>query len=280
VNPYRYHPHSTILRSIGEFMTEFRESLSRRPWLRRTTLGLLRFLERDITIRNSWSGEEVRLELYRHKGYWYYGASRERETMEAFRHLVRPGDTVVEVGGHIGYITQYFSKLVGATGHVVVFEPGINNQRYIEANVLRFQNVTLERVAVAFNDGNAVLYEDTITGQNNSLNPSYYYVDDAAASHGVSVERIPHEVPTVALDSYVSSHGIRPDFLKIDVESLELAVLRGALHTLQMIRGLMVEITDNKKEVITLLREAGFSLVHQPGGNTIGLRDQRSVAVC
>jgi FkbM family methyltransferase len=255
-------------------MMGIRESLSRRPWLRRTTLRLLRFLERDITIRNPWSGDQVKLELYRHKGYWYYGASRERETMQAFGHLVRPGDTVVEVGGHIGYITQYFSKLVGPAGHVVVFEPGINNLPYIEANVLRSRNVILERIAVSSNDGSAVLYEDTITGQNNSLNASYNYVDDAAASHGVSVVRIPREVPTVTLDSYVTGHGVKPNFLKIDVESLEFEVLRGALQTLQMIRGLMVEITANKKEVVALLSEAGFSLLHQQGGNTIGLHDR------
>lgn len=259
--------------SKRSLMIGIRESLSHKPWLRRTTLGLLRFLERDITIRNSWSGDDVLLDLYLHKGYWYYGASRERDTMETFSQLVRPGDTVVEVGGHIGYITQYFSKLVGPRGSVVVFEPGLNNLRYIEANVLHLENVTLERAAISSSDGKAVLYEDTITGQNNSLNPSYYYLEDAAVSHGVSVERIPHEVATVTLDSYVARHAIKPDFLKIDVESHELEVLRGAQTLLQTIRGLMVEITDNQREVTALLSRAGFSLIHQQGGNTIGLRD-------
>lgn len=259
-------------------MSTFRELLSHSAWLRPMALRLLRLLERDITIRNPWTGDKLKLALCRHKTYWYHGAGRERQTMETFRRLIRPGDTVIDVGGHIGYITQYFSKLVGSSGQVIVFEPGLNNLRYIQANVLDLPNVILERVAVSSSDGTAVLYEDNISGQNNSLSPDYRYLDHAAASHGVRVERIPHVVPTVTLDSYITSHRIKPDFVKIDVEGLELEVLRGASKTLREVRSLVVEITENKGEVLAILRNVGFALENQTSFNTVAVRQPESIS--
>jgi predicted methyltransferase len=64
---------------------------------------------------------------FKHYTYWYDGERREQTTMELFAKLINPGDVVVEVGGHIGYIAVYFSHLVGKQGRVVVFEPGPNN---------------------------------------------------------------------------------------------------------------------------------------------------------
>lgn len=263
----------TQSRPVLDFrMSHFRTSLSRLPWLRIPALRVLRSLGCDFTIRNPWTGDPLLLNMYRHKGYWYYGADRERETMETFHRLIRPGDTVFDVGSHIGFITQYFATLVGVSGRVIAFEPGLNNLRYAEANLAALANVTLERVAVSSIDGTAVLYEDGIGGQNNSLNADYYYVRDNAASHGVQVQQTAHEVATVTLDSYIARSGVKPDFLKIDVESLELEVLRGASRTLGMVRALMVEVTQNKKEVVALLKDAGLELEFQLSGNTVGVR--------
>ena len=42
----------------------------------------------DISIRHHWTGEPFRLHSFRHKGYWYHAASRERATMIAFAQLI------------------------------------------------------------------------------------------------------------------------------------------------------------------------------------------------
>lgn len=98
-------------------------------------LKVLKLVSIDIAIRNPYTGDRLLLNLYRHKGYWYFGMGRERATMEKFRQLIPAGSNVVEIGGHIGFISQYFSMLVGETGNVVVFEPGSNNLPYTEANL-------------------------------------------------------------------------------------------------------------------------------------------------
>lgn len=258
-----------------------KRTLARLPILRRGVIKALRLFSRDITIFNSWTGHHLKINTYRHKTYWYYGREREEETMQFFSRQVHQGDTVIEVGGHVGFIAQYFSTLVGPKGSVIVFEPGSNNRRYIEENVRHLPNITLEFAAVSSKNGKATLFEDNVTGQNNSLLSDYKNADWVAASHGDRVVRTPYEVDLVTLDSYVSEHGLVPDFLKIDVEGCELDVLLGARTILRRVHSLMVEVTEQHKEVASLLHEAGFNLFDErgnplavvyPSGNVFALR--------
>lgn len=263
-----------------------REKLSQIPLLRQCVIHAFRLLQRDIHITNPWTGHKLRLNSYRHKGYWYFGKSREHETMVLFETLIRQGDTVLEVGGHIGFITQYFSKLVAQQGKVVVFEPGLNNIRYTEENVYGLQNTTLERKAVSSENGIATFYEDNLTGQNNSLLSDYKNADLVAKTHAATLVRIPRQVEVVTIDSYVDVHGLKPDFLKIDVEGCEYQVLLGAAKTLRSVPALMVEVTMQHDAVTKLLREAGFRLLDEhknllekitADGNVFALRTSHSL---
>ena len=78
----------------------------------------------NVTIRHHYTGEKIWLHSFRHKGYWAHGRGREKNSMELYSSLIRPGDLIVEVGGHIGYISTYFAKLVGLDGRAEYFEPG------------------------------------------------------------------------------------------------------------------------------------------------------------
>jgi FkbM family methyltransferase len=73
--------------------------------------------------------------------------------MDLFAQLIPEGPTVIELGGHIGYVTQFFSKLVGGTGRVIVFEPGTNNLPYIRRNTEFLPNTCLVEAAVCDTDG-------------------------------------------------------------------------------------------------------------------------------
>jgi len=91
--------------------------------LRKIFLPLFRvFNPGNITIKHHWVPEKrVFLHSFRHKGYWYHKKDRENDTMKIFNILIDQGDTIIEVGGHIGYISQYFSKLVGGGGGGYMF---------------------------------------------------------------------------------------------------------------------------------------------------------------
>jgi len=249
---------------------------------RESILWLLRSTSRDVLMTNPWSGQKMRVNTYQHKNYWFYGKDRERSTMNLFSEYIRPGDIVIEMGAHIGFMSQLFSELVGDEGRVVVFEPGSNNLPYLRPNVANLHNVTIEELAVSDFDGEATFFEDDITGQNNSLLADYEGLNGVAGTHGTEARRTERLVPVVTLDSYTREHDLKVDFIKIDIEGNELAALRGATQTLRSVRIAMVEVTENFDEVAEILVDAGFILRSSAGepvlrlatkGNYFAIRD-------
>ena len=94
---------------------------------------------------------------------------RERNTMLLFKKLINNGDTVIEVGGHIGYISLYFSNLIGKEGLLYVFEPGINNLPYLKNNVKEKHNIVVIEKAVGSCNARMPFYIENLSGQNNSF---------------------------------------------------------------------------------------------------------------
>src|SRR3954470_14055987 len=64
-----------------------------------------------------------------HEGEW------EGLIHQAVRRFVKPGDVVLDVGGHVGYSTLHFAEWVGETGRVFVFEPLPANVKKIGVNL-------------------------------------------------------------------------------------------------------------------------------------------------
>src|SRR5919198_432405 len=47
----------------------------------------------------------------------------EREEIAFVRRVLKPGDTAVDVGAHIGFFTMHMASIVGSSGRVYAFEP-------------------------------------------------------------------------------------------------------------------------------------------------------------
>ena len=214
--------------------------------LRRILLPLMKRFSFDFTIGHHWlPGARVYLSLFQHKGYWYHGRARERETMEAFARLIPKGGTVIEVGGHIGYISMYFAALAGPQGRVIVFEPGPNNQKYLRRNIAGLANVEWIDRAVSDEVGTVSFYCDNLTGQNNSLVSDFKVLEANAGRTGIAAERAEVKVEATTLDAFCAERALVPDFVKIDVEGAELLVVRGMKSVLASARPrLMVEKND------------------------------------
>lgn len=136
-------------------------------YLRVIALPILKKFSFDVTIKNHWvPSAKLKLNTFKHKGYWYHGKSREYDTMVIFKDLINEDNFVVEVGGHIGYISIFFNHLVGNNGNLVVFEPGTNNLPYITENIKNapFKNQTFRQVAVGQEVRTATFYEDGLIG--------------------------------------------------------------------------------------------------------------------
>jgi FkbM family methyltransferase len=230
------------------------------PRLRKLVLPLMKRLSFDFSIRHHWLPERrVFLSFFQHKGYWYHGKARERETMESFATLIPPGATVIEVGGHIGYISMWLASLVGANGRVIVFEPGPNNHRYLLRNIESLDNVEWIDSAASDCVGKVSFYCDNLTGQNNSLVSDFDVLDANASRTGIKAERIEVTVDTITLDAFCDARGIAPDFIKVDVEGAELSVVRGMRSVLRKFKPrLMIEQNGEDAGLEAELRDAGY----------------------
>ena len=157
--------------------------------------------------------------------------------------LLKPGDTVVDVGANIGYFSLLFAHCVGNTGSVYSFEPVPALASKLEKNVElnHFGQVIVSTIALSDHRGTARFYsgpEDN-TGLSSLREPRQ-------SSGSFDAELAPFD------DLVKDSSAIT--LVKIDVEGAELQVLRGMERLLRNARpNLLLEVTD------TFLRELGDS---------------------
>lgn len=135
------------------------------------------------------------------------------------RRLVRPGDTVLDIGANIGLITMVLSKLVGQSGAVHAFEPNPNLLALLDETLPanKASNVTLHRCALGAEPAELTL---TVPVGNTGA---------ATLARNVELEHVAY-VTTVPVRRLVDElSGVGPiRFVKIDVEGFEARVLQGA----------------------------------------------------
>ena len=163
--------------------------------------------------------------------------SYEPNVTAAFRRLVRPGMTVVDVGANVGYYALLASQLVGPEGRVIAIEPYAENSRLIllTALVNGCSNIDLRPVAVDAAAGWA--YYATHVGSDGGVLPAD--ADSLRGGRGVVV-------PTFRLDELLRDTPV--DFIKLDVEGAEARVVRGAEQTI--VRHLPIVTTELSREML------------------------------
>jgi FkbM family methyltransferase len=196
----------------------------------------------------------------------------EPEAMQSIRRLVNAGDCCIDVGANLGYYTISLANWVGPTGLVVAFEPFPGNFAILEKNVHlnQLQNVILERSALSDCNGSLQLIYGV--EEQFSATPS-------VGGYAVEGERVSINVPARRLDDYAAGLERTPDFIKIDVEGAELAVLEGARRTLAAVGPiLLVEIhgwgTDESKKVLQALSEFHYDTY------VVGRKGRERVVLC
>lgn len=167
---------------------------------------------------------------------------------------IAPGQTVVDVGAHIGVFSLMAARKVGPRGRVLSFEPSPRTlellRRNLAANALPW--VKLHAVALAETEGSAELFvADDAEG-----NPA---ADTLSAVGGR--KNVP--VRLRRLDDVLAEEGVAAiDHLKIDVEGAELRVLDGGPKALARTRRVVMEIHPPRVDPAAMrarLEAAGFS---------------------
>ncbi|MDQ4016802.1 MAG: FkbM family methyltransferase [Thermoproteota archaeon] len=177
----------------------------------------------------------------------------------------KEGDTVVDIGAHMGRYTITSSKSVGASGKVIAVEAHPYNFRILQHNLRlnKLTNVSPLNRAVYSKKERLKLYlpdEDLGYTMHHSLMTNYL-----ATKYSQEIERRYLEVEADTLDNLLKSKGInRVDWIKIDVEGAEYEVLKGAKEILSANNhiSILVEVhgKDTYGPTIELLRSNNFNI--------------------
>ena len=187
------------------------------------------------------------------------------------RSLDLTDQVVYEVGAFQGLLTLFFS---GRAKEVIAYEPNPSSYRRVLEN-LRLNgrtNVRVRNLAVGEREGSLTLLSDALMPGGTSGDPAL-----AEQIRGSSPAARAIEVPVVSLDADIDAHGLpAPDFVKIDIEGMELPALRGMQQTvarhrpalyLEMHGATMAHKDRNVRAIVDFLGDLGYTaIVHVESG--------------
>lgn len=178
------------------------------------------------------------------------------EAAFALIHTATP--LVFDVGAHTGEYTALVKRhFPAATVHG--FEPSMQHFALLQQTTAALDRVTLNRLALGKEEGEATLYRDQAVSGLASLTKRQL------AHYAIAMD-MEETVQLATVDRYVARHGIaRIDLMKIDVEGHEMDVLAGAAETLAAGRIAVVqfEFGGSNLDTRTTLRDFFFFFTAQ-----------------
>lgn len=157
----------------------------------------------------------------------------ELATLRLYESILKPGDVVLDIGANIGAHTLPFAKLVGRDGRVFAFEPTQyayeKLRRNVQINPAISAGIELVHAMLARETGAPVaaqIYSSWPLHEEPGLHEQHRGRLMSTADAAV-----------ITLDDFVRGKEIgRIDFVKLDVDGNEAAVLAGAVDTLRRFR--------------------------------------------
>ena len=163
---------------------------------------------------------------------------------------LQEGDTFIDVGANIGYITLTAAKKIGNAGQVISIEPHPKTFSFLKRNIAfnKFNNIKTYNVAIG-NESGRVSFTNSKSDEQN-------FITKAG----------PVEVQIKKLDEIFQGEHV--DFLKIDTEGYELFVLEGAQEVLKKVKVIYLEVYQvhfdrynyDSKKILSFLTALNFKI--------------------
>ena len=186
----------------------------------------------------------------------------EPETISWIDQHIEPGETLWDIGANIGLYTLYAALHPQVT--VLAFEPSASSFATLVRNLEL--NTMGDRVAaycLAFSDTTKL---DALHMANTESGHSMHAFGQTETVEGPVDTHFSQAVMGFSVDGFRDHFGLSaPDHIKLDVDSIEIKILKGAAKTLPHVRTVMVETygtdrPDGSNEIADLLDTAGFRL--------------------
>jgi FkbM family methyltransferase len=148
----------------------------------------------------------------------------------------KQGDVLVDAGAYNGHVSILLSKLVGATGRVISFEPDPSNR------VLCSENMKLNNINNIILIDKGLWTVDTVLefNSNNSVASSVFYQAENATKIQIAV---------TSLDIFIQRQRLSAcDYIKMNIEGSEIMALKGATETLKKYKPALTITTDHVVE--------------------------------
>jgi FkbM family methyltransferase len=193
-----------------------------------------------------------------------HSCQKEPDTVEWIETIMKPGDTFYDIGANVGAYSLVAAKYFQGAVKVYAFEPAFLNFTQLCRNL--FLNGCQEIVVplpVALSDNtkiDAFNYHDLVPGG------SLHTLGEAIDYKGERFEPVlKQHVLSYRSDDLIAQFNLRvPNHIKIDVDGIELSVLRGANRTLSnaALRSIVVELEEgeNEAQISELVFSKGFQL--------------------
>ncbi len=184
------------------------------------------------------------------------------EEIKTYKELVSKGDIVLDIGARKGLFTYLFLNLVGETGLVFCFEPLSANVSCLNKLFKKYTQVTIFPIALANENSKSVIYTPVENGELNTALSTMTKKDASVQTHVETIQvRRGDDIPEI--------RNSQINFIKIDVEGAEQAVLEG-LETviLSCLPKIFIEIEDRHRELppiytLNWLRQRGYKIETQ-----------------
>jgi len=169
-----------------------------------------------------------------------YGEFSEAE-VDFFRRVIEPGDAILDIGANIGAHTVFFAQTTGVTGSVMAFEP----QRLIFQTLAG--NMAINSLV------NAHTYQLAVSDAIDSIVVPVLDPWVKQNFGGMALDKVSagETVSTITIDSLQMG---ACHLMKVDVEGMELRVLKGAEQTIRKHQPVLYVENDRKERSDDLIR--------------------------
>ena len=211
----------------------------------------------DVQEIQLWPGTRFCVDLRDrvHRQMWF--ASYEPHVTQALSAILRPGDTFLDVGAHIGYHSVFAAGIVGPEGRIFAFEPDPKVHARLASNLAPFANARALPCAVSDRQ-TQMEFERSWDCQESGWGALTSVRDFKKGEH-IAVQ-------AVSLDSWCEKSDVRAiRAVKIDAEGSEGTVLRGAQRVLRSFRPVLC--IEFNEALLKQARETGKALMDMLSAN-------------
>jgi FkbM family methyltransferase len=192
--------------------------------------------------------------------------------------------TIVEAGAHIGVDTVQMSKR-WPRGTIHAFEPIPDLFSQLQSNTAKRKNVCCYPMALGKETGAAKMF---VSSGRSDASSSLFPPKAHVTYHPDILFETEIQVPTITLDHWAAEQGIKKiDFLWLDLQGYELAVLKAATAVLATVQAIYTEVNLDETyagvalypELRQWLEVYGFKVIRedlpwQDGGNVFFAKER------